>query len=136
MGGGGGDSFLSKALNNINAGIQFVSGYDPRTGGWSTHGSQFQILDEGLGGVTGRNSARASLNLARDQFNQANKQAQDLVDQNNWNKKQADLTASSSAGAAAATSRASGGVNPNTSTPLGIGPGAGGVAPQKDFLGL
>lgn len=134
MGGGGDNNFFSKALNNINAGVQFVTGYDPRSGEWSSHGSQFQATDEGLGAVTGRNSARAALNQARDQFNIAQKQAQDQIDQNNWNKKQADMTASASAGAATATARSLSGINPNNSTPTATG--SSGLGGGKDFLGL
>lgn len=136
-GGGGGDGFFNKLVNNLNSAVQFVSGYDPRTGDWSTHGSQWQMLDEGIGGVTGRNTARASLNLARDQFNASQKQAADLVAQNNWNKQQADSMASGSAGAATATSRAMSGINPNNSTPTSARTNPLGTSgPSKDFLGL
>lgn len=139
MGGGGSDkSVLNKVTGGLNSAMKFVSGYDADSGEWSTHGSQFQPIDEGLGAVTGRNVARSQLNLARDQFNASQKQAADLIAQNNWNKLQADQTASSSAAAATASARATSGVNPNNSTPIAIGTNALGTsgAPQKDFLGL
>lgn len=137
-GGGDGNGFFDKVVSGLNSAMKFAWGYDATNGKWSTHGSQYQILDEGLGEVTGRNASRGALNLAREQFNTSQKQAQDLVDQTNWNKQQSDITASNSAAAATASSRATSGVNPNNSTPLGVGPGAmsGAGAPQKDFLGL
>jgi hypothetical protein len=135
MGGGGGGNPLDQLTSGLNSAVKFVSGYDPSSGSWSTHGSQFQALDEGLGAIDGRNASRAALNQSQDQFNIAQQQAQDLINQNNWNKQSADATASSSAGAAAATAKITGGINPTNATPLAMGSGGAPAAP-KDFLGL
>lgn len=132
--GGGDNNFFSKALNNINAGVQFVTGYDARDGSWTTHGSWMQLPDELIGGMFGRNQARAATNQARDQFNVSQQQAQDQIDKTNWQKMSSDTMASSSAAAATAAAKAGGGVNLNNSTPTAVGSNLGGGS--KDILGL
>lgn len=89
-------------------------------------------LDEGLGEITGRNAQRKALNLAQDQFDQANKNMQNQIAQQRWNTMTSDVNASSTAKAIRATAASTSGVNYNNSTPLGTGSGA----LQKDFLGV
>ena len=93
------------------------------------------MLDEGVGELTCRNQSRAAMNQARDQFNVAQTQAQDLITQQRWNSQQADILASNNAGAQTATNNSRSGINYSNSTPLGQGSGFNGGG-GKDFLGL
>lgn len=131
MSSGGGSDPVSDALKGVNSAIKWVSSYDPSTGQQSTHGSVWQAPDEIVGGVTGRNQSRAALNVAKDQYNKAQQDAQNLINQQNWNRMQSDKLASGTAGAARATGVISSGANFTNSTPLGLGAAAG-----RDFLGL
>lgn len=140
MSGGGGDP-ISKIGDTISKGVQAVGnfyGFD-NSGKWSNSGGVFKWADEGIGEVTGRNQSRASLNLARDQFNQSQTQAANLITQQRWNQQQSDILASNTAGASTATAKSTGGINFSNATPMAMGPGfgsGGGGAPAKDFLGL
>ena len=127
------DSF-SDVGNAISSGLQAIGSFYGTNLGIN---NKIKWLDEGLGEITGRNQSRAALNLARDQFNYAQQQANNLVVQQNWNSQQKDILSSSAAGAARANAVATGGINYNNATPTSFGPGA--PAPmggQKDFLGL
>jgi hypothetical protein len=123
---------IGSGLNQFAKNIGGYYGFDS-DGKWTNSGGIFHWLDEGLGEVTGRNQSRAALNLSRDQFNYAQQQASDLVANQQWQRQQGDMAASSAAGAARATAAYSSTNTPSMSmtTPLGFGSGA-----QKDFLGL
>lgn len=133
MGGSGGSNPLEGVGNAISKGTQAIGnfyGFD-NSGKWTNSGGVFHALDEGVGEVTGRNESRAALNLARDQYNTAQTDANNLVAQQQWNQM---TSASAASQTAAASARAGAGTGPtaNTTTPLGFGSGAAG----KDFLGL
>lgn len=126
--GSGIGDFVSQATKSIGNYYGFDS-----SGKWTNSGGIFKWMDEGLGEVTGRNQSRQALNLSRDQFSYAQQQANDLITQQNWQRQQSDLNASSAAGAARTSNPM--GNNYNNATPLAMGPGAGQPA-GKDFLGL
>lgn len=139
MSGGGGGNPLNQIGEAISKGTQAIGnfyGFD-NSGKWTNQGGQFHALDEGVGEVTGRNQSRAALNLGRDQFNQANTQANNLILQNQWNQKQSDIIASNGAKAATDSAKATSGINFSNATPTAMGPGFGGnPGAGKDFLGL
>jgi hypothetical protein len=138
---GGGSNPLKDIGDTISKGVQTVGNYYgfDNSGKWTNSGGVFKWADEGIGEVTGRNQSRAALNLGRDQFNQANQQAQNLVNQQEWNRQQGDILASNQAGAARSSAKAAGGINYGNATPMAMGPGFGGAGSSgagKDFLGL
>lgn len=135
---GGGSNPLSDVGNAISKGVQAVGnfyGFD-NSGKWTNSGGMFKWADEGVGEITGRNQSRAALNLANDQFNYAQQQAQGLVAQQRWNQQQSDIMGSQNAAGITATGRATSGPNYSNSTPMTMGPGGGGASPNKDLLGL
>ena len=120
----------------LNGATNFVTGGMVGYGkGGFQEGYASHPADEALGQVTGRNQSRAALNQSQAQFNLAQQQAQALIAQQQWNAKQADITASNSAGAASRTAALLSGANFSNATPMALGPGFNG-GQQKDFLGL
>lgn len=123
---------MNIATNFLTVG--FV-GYDKEKGfgmGMTSHG-----YDEAFGEITGRNKAREALNFQREKFDYQKKQAADLLQQQQWYKRQVDI--SSSDAAAVQRTAGQGGMNMSTSTPMAFGRGGAALgqgAPQKDFLGL
>lgn len=138
MSGGGGGGSLGDLGHAISQGVQSIGNYYgfDNDGKWTNSGGVFHAIDEGTGELTGRNQSRAALNNAKDQQTQAQTDANTLINQQNWDRQQGDMSASTNA--AAATSRArsnpSSGVNYTNSTPLGWG--SSGNPAGKDFLGL
>ena len=125
-------NFATQGLKAIGGFYGFDS-----NGNWTNSGGVFKWMDEGLGEVTGRNESRAALNLATDQFDYAQSQAQGLINQQNWNNQNSATVASQTAGAARAGMAATSGTNYSNATPLAMGPSYGMGAPGgKDFLGL
>lgn len=123
--------FFGKGLQAIGN----YYGFD-NSGKWTNSGGVFKWMDEGVGEVTGRNQSRASLNLAKDQFSYAKQQANNLINQQSWNRQQSDIISSQGAAAARATGASTSGATFGNTTPLGMGPGFSGAPGGKDFLGL
>lgn len=121
--GGSSASVGNQILGGLNTGTKFLTGYDPSSGQWSTHGSYYQMGDELAGEVDGRNAGRAAVHEAQNEANNAAQDAQNLLNNQRWSQMQSDVTASNTAGAARTAASAAASASPNfsTSTPLAFG---------------
>ena len=134
-GGQGNNDPFSKLANIATNFATFgLAGY---SNGGISEGVVTHAADEGIGQVTGRNMQRAALNQAGDAQIAAQKAADTLVANTNFQDRQRDVQASSAAAGARATAAASSSAfNPANTAAMAVGPGAKLGGDTQNFLGM
>lgn len=136
MSSGGSDkSVLNQAIGGANQVFNATYSYDPSTGKWGGKGSFADWGNEGLGQINGANAQRHAIGVAGDAVNLAQAKQNVLLHQQQQQKQQADIQASS--GALAIRNTASSAFGASTATPMAMAtPGSKLGGDTQNFLGV